>query len=162
MVEWKLTGWFRRFGNCRDASATHFSWYTRGAIVALGVGSWMVMTLNIAYVRAYGLCPLKMFRDSPNSRYVYIYIYCIVCIITVPVSTKSDMHKISFDLLPLRLGTRWGASCSLCCKERRQERVLGCCRCVSANCDNRPFQAGQFRAWGPSPWTQQRARFPHI
>ncbi|CAL1164074.1 unnamed protein product [Cladocopium goreaui] len=30
--------------------------------------------------------------------------------------------------------------------ERRQERVLGCCRCVSANCDNRPFQAGQFRA----------------
>jgi hypothetical protein len=54
-LEWKLTGWFRRFGNCRDASATHFSWYTRGAIVALGVGSWIVMILNIAYVRAYVL-----------------------------------------------------------------------------------------------------------
>eukprot|EP00438_Fugacium_kawagutii_P030414 Skav230857 [mRNA] locus=scaffold3471:416314:418123:- [translate_table: standard] len=30
--------------------------------------------------------------------------------------------------------------------ERRRERMLGCCRCVSANCDNRPFQAWQFRA----------------
>lgn len=66
----------------------------------------------------------------------------------------------------------------LCCKERRQERVLGCCRCVSANCDNRPFHAGHLRAWGPSQcallfwqllivgfWpkrTQQRTGFPHI
>ena len=30
--------------------------------------------------------------------------------------------------------------------ERRRERVLGCCRCVDATCENRPFQAWQFNA----------------
>ena len=34
----------------------------------------------------------------------------------------------------------------LCSKERRRERVLGCCRCVDATCENRPFQAWQFNA----------------